>query len=118
MSTFAPTRIARRHRRKARIRGRVHGTPQKPRLAVFKSNRYMYAQLIDDTRGHTLASANSRDLQVQGSGREQARAVGTKVAEHAKAQKIDQVVFDRGGFKYTGLVKELADAAREGGVQF
>lgn len=102
--------------RHARIRARVIGTSEIPRLAVFKSNRYLYAQLIDDEAGKTLAQANSRGSDA--TQREQAKSVGKAVAEAGKAKKITRVVFDRGGFTYAGIIKDLADAAREGGLTF
>lgn len=102
--------------RHVRIRARVVGTSETPRLAVFKSNRYLYAQLIDDASGRTLAQANSRGSDA--TQREQAKTVGKAVADAAKAQKISRVVFDRGGFTYTGIIKDLADAARAGGLTF
>ena len=108
----------RRNRRHARVRARVSGTAERPRLAVFKSNQYIYAQLIDDTKAHTLAEASSlshKDLQKK-TLREQARAVGTLIAEKAKKQGIDTVVFDRGGFSFAGIIREVAEGAREGGL--
>lgn len=102
--------------RHARIRARIVGTAEVPRLAVFKSNRYLYAQLIDDGAGVTLAQAHSRGSDK--TQREQAKMVGKAVAEAAKGKKITHVVFDRGGFTYTGIIKELAEAAREGGLKF
>jgi len=104
-------------RRKNRIRAKVSGTSERPRLAIFKSNKFMYAQVIDDTKGHTLAAADTRSL----SGKtpvERARELGVEIAKKAKAAKVAKVVFDRGGFLYTGKVKMVADAAREGGLEF
>ncbi|MFN3974997.1 MAG: 50S ribosomal protein L18 [Dehalococcoidia bacterium] len=113
----------RRIRRHLRIRKRVRGTPTRPRLAVFRSNQHIYAQIIDDTRGHTLASASDldpevRDLCVGKRKTERATLVGRLLAQRAKSAGIERVVFDRGGFRYHGRVKALADAAREGGLQF
>lgn len=104
-------------RRKARIRAKISGTPERPRLAVFKSHKYIYAQVIDDTKGRTLASTDSRKV----SGKtpvERAEAVGVDIAKKAKAAKIDKVVFDRAGYLYTGKIKVVADAARKGGLEF
>lgn len=106
-----------RTRRHARIRSRVSGTASKPRLAVFRSNRYVYAQLINDETGTTLASADSREVK-GANGTERGAAVGKTIAEAAKKAGIETVVFDRGGFKYQGVVAALADGAREGGLQF
>ncbi|MCX8112725.1 MAG: 50S ribosomal protein L18 [Bacteroidia bacterium] len=116
-------KVKRHHRLrvKRRIRKKVFGTPERPRLSVFRSNRYMYAQLIDDTRGVTLASASSREADIQsGAARpiERSRLVGLKLAERAKAAGIEKVVFDRNGYKYHGNVRALAEGAREGGLIF
>jgi large subunit ribosomal protein L18 len=115
----------RRIRAHRRIRGRVSGTPERPRLAVFKSSRYVYAQVIDDTRGHTLVQANSGEPEIakaikEGSSgsRAAAKAVGEAVAERAKAQGVERVVFDRGGYIYHGKVKDLAEGARSKGLEF
>ena len=114
----------RRERAHLRIRSRVSGTAARPRLAVFKSLRYVYAQLIDDRQGVTLAAASSLEpaLKTQlsaGTGNgEAAKLVGATLAERAKAQGIEKVVFDRGGYVYHGKVKQLAEAAREKGLQF
>lgn len=111
-----------RLRRKRRIRKKVFGTPQRPRLSVYKSNEHTYAQLIDDLDGHTLVSASTLEDSIDGveemSKMEQARAVGEKVAERALEQDIEKVVFDRNGFIYHGRVSALADGARESGLQF
>jgi len=105
--------LKRRHRR---VRGTVSGTSERPRLAVFRSNTAIYAQVIDDTAGTTLASASS--LKGKGTLTEKAQAVGKAVAAAAKAKGISKVVCDRGGFKYTGSIKALAEAAREEGLEF
>lgn len=105
-----------RTRRRIRVRAKVTGTSECPRLAVFKSNRFVYAQLIDDTKGHTLTASNGRDF--KGPQMVQAKAVGEAIAKGAKALGISTIVFDRGGYRYTGQVKILADAAREGGLTF
>ena len=107
-----------RRRRHFRVRKSVHGTADRPRLAVFRSNRYIYAQVIDDEAGRTLAAASSQEpaLRRKSLTVDTAAEVGTLVASRAKEAGIDSVVFDRGGFKYHGRVKALADAAREGGL--
>jgi large subunit ribosomal protein L18 len=104
------TTLEARQRRHRRIRGRATGTAERPRLSVFRSNKRIYAQVIDDVRGHTLAAAGSQ--------REAAAEVGKRVAERAKGAGVERVVFDRGGFKYHGRVRALADGAREGGLEF
>ena len=114
---------AARQKRHQRIRNRVQGTPQRPRLAVFRSLKHMYAQVIDDTRGHTLAAASTLDPQVRGELAglpkvEEAARVGRLVAERAKAAGVETVVFDRAGYLYHGRVRRLADAAREAGLVF
>ncbi|MGP3972192.1 50S ribosomal protein L18 [Streptomyces sp. 6N223] len=108
-------------RRHLRVRKKVSGTPERPRLVVTRSNRHMVAQVIDDVQGHTLASASSLDQSIRGvDGDKSAKAkqVGALVAERAKAAGIEAVVFDRGGSKYAGRVAALADAAREAGLKF
>jgi large subunit ribosomal protein L18 len=117
------TRSASRERRHLRVRKKVFGTTNSPRLSVFRSVSEIYAQVIDDMEGNTLVSASSIDseLRDQMNGLkkiEQARLVGKAVAERAKNKGIEMVVFDRGGFRYTGRVKALADGAREGGLDF
>jgi large subunit ribosomal protein L18 len=117
MSTLS-TREA-RLRRHRRIRGKVTGTKERPRLAVFRSNRGIFAQLIDDENGTTLASAGWLQLKgFSGNKTEQAAAVGKQLADSAKAAGITTCVFDRGGYLYHGRVKALADGAREGGLEF
>ncbi len=116
------SRVA-RERRRRRIRMKISGTPERPRLNVFRSTEQIYAQLIDDVTGRTLASASSIDneLKAEMDGKtktEQATLVGKRVAERALAAGIEQVVFDRGGFLYHGRIKALADGAREGGLKF
>ena len=118
----------RRERAHQRVRVRVRGTAERPRLSIFKSVKYVYAQVIDDVRGVTLAQANSSDPEIRqrltgsgsgsGSNKDAAKAVGDVVAERARAKGIEKVVFDRGGYVYHGNVKILADAAREKGLQF
>ena len=116
MST-TPTKVARRKRRHARIRARVKGTATCPRLAVFRSNRFIYAQLINDDSGVTIVSSDSRAVK-GASARERAAAVGTAIAVAAKGKGIEKVVFDRGGFQYLGAIAALADGAREAGLIF
>lgn len=108
-----------RLRRHARIKKHVQGTPHKPRLSVFRSNAHIYAQLIDDIAGHTLASASSLEGDVDPSGTktDAARRVGERLAERAKEAGVQTAVFDRGGFRYAGRVKALAEGAREGGLE-
>lgn len=106
-----------RNRRRARIRARVHGTATKPRLSVFKSNTDIYAQLINDEAGETLAAANSRQI-TNGTKSERAAEAGKALAAAATKHGIEHAVFDRGGFIYTGRVKALADGVRDGGLQF
>jgi large subunit ribosomal protein L18 len=104
-------------RRRSRIRAKVSGTIERPRLAIFKSHKYIYAQIIDDTKGHTLASADSRESKAK-TPVEKAKDLGLIIAKKAKAAKIDKVVFDRGGYMFIGKIKMVADSAREGGLQF
>ena len=106
-----------RVRRHARIRTRVSGTLDAPRLSVFKSNKHISAQIIDDATSTTLVSAHSREVKGKAMS-EKSVKVGALLAEKAKAKKISKVVFDRGGFRYAGNVKALADGAREGGLKF
>jgi large subunit ribosomal protein L18 len=100
-----------------RIRAKVSGTAERPRLAVFRSNRFVYAQLIDDVAGRTLAAVDTRK-QKGATLSERATAVGTAIAETAKKAGLTEVVFDRGGFRYQGTIAALADAARAGGLKF
>jgi large subunit ribosomal protein L18 len=101
-----------------RVRAKVKGSTAVPRLCVFRSLSHIYAQIIDDTKGLTLVSASTRQVKTSGKKSSQAIEVGKMVAEKAKAAGITQVVFDRGGFKYHGRVKSLADSAREAGLKF
>lgn len=116
MKTKTQIKTERRAARHERIRARVIGTSEKPRLAVFKSNTAVYAQLIDDQSGHTLLAVDSR--KEKGTLLEKSKVVGAKVAAEAVKKGIERVVFDRGGFLYRGAVAALADAAREGGLKF
>lgn len=112
------TRKELRTARHTRIRKRVTGTAERPRLAVYRSLKHIYAQVIDDVNGVTLASASSQDKGFDKSGnRDGAKAVGLAIAERAKAKGVTAVVFDRGGFRYHGRVAELATGVREGGLQ-
>ena len=120
------TRISRNEHRQrvhCRVRTRVEGTPQRPRLCVLRSIKNMYAQVVDDRQGRTLASASSNDKETRklskgGGNVAAAKIVGKAIAERAIAAGVSQVVFDRGGYKYHGRVKSLADAAREAGLKF
>ena len=118
MSTINRKAIRAKVRR--RIRRKVSGTASRPRLAVYFSNRHVYAQIIDDVTGKTLVSASSleKDFSCEGTKTDAAKQVGVNVAERAKAKGIENVVFDRGGYVYHGRVKALAEGAREGGLQF
>lgn len=114
-----PTRTARRDRRRRRVRKKITGTAARPRLAVYRSNRHISAQLIDDEAGHTLAAASSREPAVTGGGNIAAAGeIGRLIAERAQAAGTTTVTFDRGGNRYHGRVAALADAAREGGLEF
>lgn len=115
-----PNTNAQRLKRHKRVRGKISGTPERPRLNVYRSNANIYAQIIDDVNGVTLASASTLDKDFEGAtgNKEAARKVGKMVAERAKAKGIDTVVFDRGGYIYHGRVAELAEGAREGGLEF
>lgn len=112
-----------RLRRHRRVRKRIFGTPDRPRMNVFRSSTEIYVQIIDDLQGHTLASASTIDVELSDamkglSNTEQAQKVGQAIAERAKKAGIGKVVFDRGGYKYIGRVKAMAEAAREGGLDF
>ena len=117
---MALSKIERRQRIKYRIRKTVSGTPEKPRLVVFRSNSEIYAQIIDDTKGVTLVAASSRDkdLKATGTKTEKAKQVGQAIAKKALAAGIESISFDRGGYLYHGRVKSLAEGAREGGLKF
>lgn len=113
-----------RQRRHRRVRAKISGTAQRPRLNVFRSSAHIYVQVIDDSKGHTLVAASDLDADVKtkvGDGAtksDRARVVGTVIAERARSAGIDTVLFDRGGFLYHGRVKAVADGAREGGLKF
>jgi len=119
----AKTRAEAHKRRHLRVRKRVFGTPERPRLNVYRSLSQIYAQIIDDVAGHTLVSASTIDRELREKVKglkktEQARLVGKVLAERALSRGIEQVVFDRGGFRYIGRVQALAEGAREGGLKF
>jgi large subunit ribosomal protein L18 len=112
-----------RQRRHARVRRRVHGTPERPRLTVFRSLKHIHAQVIDDTQGHTLVAASTLDAEVRGQLADkdksaQAAVVGEVLARRALEAGVERIVFDRSGYKYHGRVKSLADAARKAGLEF
>ena len=109
-----------RARRHARVRRKISGTPERPRLCVYRSNTNIYVQIIDDVAGNTLVSASTLDKEIKTkyANKEAAKELGTLIAKKANAKKIKSVVFDRGGYIYHGVVKELAEAAREGGLSF
>lgn len=111
------SKVTQRTRRHARIRSRISGTEARPRLAVFRSNRFIYAQLINDESGKTIASADSRTIKAA-NGHDRAKEVGTLIATKAKEKGITSVIFDRGGFQYQGMIAALADGAREAGLSF
>ncbi|GAA3411917.1 50S ribosomal protein L18 [Paenibacillus hodogayensis] len=112
-----------RHKRHLRVRKKIKGTQERPRLNIFRSSKHMYAQLVDDINGVTIASASTQDKELKeqvenGGNTEAAQKVGSLVAQRAKEKGIDKVVFDRGGYLYHGRVQALADAAREAGLEF
>ncbi|MEI6042052.1 MAG: 50S ribosomal protein L18 [bacterium] len=109
--------LSSRDRRRKRIRSKVIGSAERPRLSVFKSNAYIYAQLIDDENGKTLAAASSLKDK-KGTKTDSSLNVGTEIAKLGKAAGVSKVVFDRGGFNYTGRIRSLADGARQGGLEF
>ena len=115
-----PDTRGQRIKRHNRVRGKISGTAERPRLCVFRSENNIYAQIIDDVAGNTLVSASTVEKGFEGNGGniEAAKKVGQMVAERAKAKGIEEVVFDRGGYVYHGRVQALADAAREGGLKF
>jgi len=118
---IAAKRVVGRARRHFRVRKRLGGTAERPRLVVTRSLRHITAQIVDDAKGHTLVSASTLDTSIrgtEGSKSDLARQVGTLIAERAKAAGIDRIVFDRGGNRYAGPIAALADAAREAGLEF
>lgn len=119
----ARTILRQRMRRRFRVRRHIRGTAERPRLAVFRTHKHIYAQVVDDSTGRTLASASSMDKVLRdglgfGGNKQAAEAIGKAVAERAKAAGVSQVCFDRGSFRYHGRVAALADAARAAGLQF
>ena len=117
--TMAFSKIARRNKIKARIRGKISGTSERPRMTVFRSNKQIYVQLVNDLEGKTLLAKSSKNIEnIQGDKTAQAAQVGKLVAEAALAAGINSVVFDRNGYLYHGRVKSLAEAAREAGLKF
>ena len=122
MADTSTTRRLGKARRHFRVRKKIAGTPERPRLAVFRSNKHLVAQVIDDTTGRTLAAASTVERPLREAGgtgnREAAASVGRLVAERARAAGVDRVVFDRGGFAYHGRVAAAADAARSAGLEF
>ncbi|HAM09182.1 MAG: 50S ribosomal protein L18 [Bacteroidetes bacterium GWE2_41_25] len=119
---MALTKLERRTRIKLRIRKKINGTAESPRLAVYRSNKQIYVQVVDDLKGETILSASSKEKDIAAQTgikkTEQAKLVGKLLAEKCKEKGIEKVVFDRSGYKYHGRVKSLADAAREGGLKF
>jgi large subunit ribosomal protein L18 len=115
---MATKKVNRRLRIRKGIRRKLSGTTEKPRLSVFKSNKGIYAQIIDDVKGHTIAAASSKEVGTSGVNVDTAKEVGKKLAEKAGANGVEKVVFDRGGYLYHGRIKALADGAREGGLNF
>jgi large subunit ribosomal protein L18 len=118
---MALTKLEKRTRIRMRIRKKISGTAEKPRLAVFRSNKQIYVQVVDDLKGVTLLAVSSKEKEIAKTGikkTEQAKIVGKSLAERCKEKGIENVIFDRSGYKYHGRVKSLADAAREGGLKF
>jgi large subunit ribosomal protein L18 len=118
---FTSSKVQIRFKRKRRIRARVEGTAERPRLAIFRSNQHFYAQLVDDVKGVTLAAASTQEKELRsklGGTIEGAKTVGNLIAKRALAKNISSVVFDRSGYLYHGRVQALADAAREAGLKF
>lgn len=115
---MAFNKVSRRLKIREGIRRKISGTKERPRLCVYKSNRAIYAQIIDDTAGHTIVAASSRELGKSSLTIKISKEVGKKIAERAKSGGIESVIFDRSGYLYHGRVKALADGAREGGLKF
>lgn len=111
-------KVTSRIKKKVKIRKKIFGTPERPRLCVFKSNKYIYAQLVNDETGSTLVEFNSINLTIEGDGKAEAKAVGAEIAKKAQKLNVKNVVFDRNGFQYHGRIKSLADGAREAGLVF
>lgn len=115
---MASKKVKRRSRIRYSIRKKISGTAEKPRLSVFKSNKAIYAQIIDDEKGHTLVAVSSREIGTTGLNIKTAKEAGKKLAEKASSTGVEKVIFDRGGYLYHGRVKALAEGAREGGLNF
>jgi len=115
---MAVTKLQRRTRIKQGIRKKISGTTERPRISVFRSNKAIYAQIIDDINGHTLLSVSSKELKASKVNIEVSKEVGKKLAEKAKTAGVNSVIFDRSGYPYHGNVKALAEGAREGGLKF
>lgn len=115
---MAITKTARRSRIKKGIRRKINGTAETPRISVFKSNKAIYAQLVDDVKGHTMAAASSKELGKDQANVEVSKEVGKKFGEKAKAAGVEKVIFDRNGYPYHGRIKAFADGAREAGLKF
>ncbi len=111
-------KLQKRIERKERVRKKIFGTPERPRLSVYRSLRHIYAQLIDDLNGKTVTAVDSLKISKAGGGIKAAEEVGKLLAQKAKSMKIEGIAFDRNGFKYHGAIKALADAARQGGLKF
>jgi len=118
MVNFQKKKQSGRERRRARVRAKVFGTSNRPRLSVFRSHKHIYAQIIDDIKGRTMVAVSDREVGKSLVGLKQAEAVGQKLAEKAQAKKISQVVFDRSGYRYHGRIMALAKGAREKGLKF
>lgn len=117
LNNFMQTKQEKLHKRHKRVRAKVIGTKERPRLSVFRSNQHIYVQLIDDNKGQTLASFDDHKIK-KGKRVEKAKEVGRTIAKKALEKKIKKVIFDRGGYKYHGQVKAVAEGAREGGLKF
>lgn len=115
---MAITKTARRKRLRMAIRNKISGTAARPRISIFKSNKGIYAQVIDDVKGVTIASASTKEIGKSNLNVDIAKEVGKKLAENAKGVGVETVIFDRGGYSYHGRVKSLAEGAREGGLKF
>jgi large subunit ribosomal protein L18 len=113
------TKPTRRLKRRRRVRAKIHGTAERPRISVFRSNRGLFVQLIDDDSGRTIVAVNWTEEALRGLGpMEQSKRIGAELAQRAKAAGVERAVFDRGGYQYHGRVQALAEGAREGGLQF
>jgi len=115
---MAKDKVKRRWRIRKGIRNKISGTAERPRLSVFKSNKAIYAQIIDDVAGHTLVATSSQEIGAKALNIDSAKEVGKNLAEKASANGVEEVIFDRGGYVYHGKVKALAEGAREGGLKF